>query len=124
MSSRFTDACLFALLLVSAAHGHEWNCAGAVTAGDGMAPPQYAPPRRVDITHLALDVTPLWQEQAVEGTATLTFQALPQTTKKLVLHAKDLRVSQVRSTLQLDHYQNTGEELIFTFKESIPPAIG
>lgn len=118
---------LLAVVLAVPAHSsaHELICAGAFrgAAQSSSAPRQYVPQRQIDILHLALDVTPLWLERAVEGIATLTYTPLPGEVREFVLHAVDLRVSQVRSSAELQGWENTGEELVFTFREPLPPGV-
>lgn len=81
---------------------------------------KYAPDRSVDILHVLLDVTPDFQERSVSGTMTMTFKTLVKRARELRLHAIDLRVREVTSTADVQAWQNTGEEIIVTYKNDIP----
>lgn len=122
MLKRIPLCLAFCAALTTLAFSNELMCIGAFRGApvDSSTHRQYAPERHADILHLALDVTPLWLEQAVEGTATFTFKALPDAARELILQGEDIRISQVRSSRELDGYQNTGKEIIFTFKEPLP----
>lgn len=127
MSSRIPALLLGAALLLTQAAAREIQCASAAArraaAAEGSALRQYAPRRTVDILHLALDVTPDWHENSIQGTASFRFKSLPTPAEELVLDARDLRVSAVRSSAPIAGHQNTGEEIIITFKEPLQPEV-
>ena len=81
----------------------------------------YAPDRQVDVLHLKLEVAPNFQQQSVSGTATLRFKTLLRPVEELTLHAVDLRVAKVTSSKEIAAWQNTGQQVITTFKEPLQP---
>jgi aminopeptidase N len=86
------------------------------------APPrrQYAPDRKVDIRHLALDVTPDFDRREVAGRAVLTFQPIAQPLRELTLDAEALTISALTATESVQAWQNTGHKLIVTFTAPVP----
>lgn len=95
------------------AHGLNYAVAGVI---NGLS---YPPERQVDVLHLKLDVTPNFQERSVAGTATIKFKAMARPIEELKLHAVDLRVSTVESSRPLAGWQNTGQEILATFREPL-----
>ncbi len=91
--------------------------AGAESVGDI----KYAPDRKVDIRHLALDVTPDFQKHTVRGSATLTFKPIAKPLDELRLDAVDLTVSGVTCSATLAGYQVTDKEIVVTFAAPVPP---
>ena len=89
---------------------------GAESSGDI----KYAPDRKVDILHLALDVTPDFQKRTVSGEATLTFKPVAKPLDELRLDAVDLTVSAVTCTAKLAGYQVTDKEIVVTFAAPVP----
>jgi aminopeptidase N len=81
---------------------------------------QYAPSREIDITHQALDVTPDFDRRSVAGTIRIEFQPIAKPLAELKLDAVDLAVARVETSAALLGWQNTGEQLILTFKDAIP----
>src|SRR5208337_721831 len=92
-------------------------------AGPGDAPEQrqYAPDRDVQVLHLALDVTPNFEQRTLEGKATLRFRAISKPVEELKLDAVDLQVHGVVSTRKLLSYQVTAENVIIDFAEPLAP---
>ncbi len=80
---------------------------------------KYAPDRKVDISHLALDVTPDFEKRTVRGEVTLTFKPIAKPLDELRLDGVDLTVAEVSSTAKIKAYQNTGKEIVVTFVEPI-----
>lgn len=68
---------------------------------DSPAYRKYAPDRRVDILHLALDVTPDFKARTLVGTATVTFKPIATPLEELRLDAVDLRIASVTSSEKL-----------------------
>jgi aminopeptidase N len=91
--------------------------AGAIAADDV----KYAPDRKVDILHLALDVTPDFEKRAVRGEATLTFKPIAKPIDELRLDAVDLTVAAVACTAELAGHQVTDKEIVVTFAAPVPP---
>ena len=81
---------------------------------------KYAPDRRVDILHLALDVTPDFKARTIAGTATISFKPIAMPLEELRLDAVDLRVSSVTSSEKLAAHQVTDSQIVFTFAQPIP----
>lgn len=82
--------------------------------------PKYAPDRKVDIEHLALDVTPDFEKRTVAGVATFTFKPIAKPLDELKLDAVDLTVEDVKCTAELAGYQATDKEITVTFAKPIP----
>ncbi|MEN9574951.1 MAG: Aminopeptidase [Verrucomicrobiota bacterium] len=87
---------------------------------DSPAYRKYAPDRRVDILHLALDVTPDFKARSIAGTATVTFKPIATPLEELRLDAVDLRIASVTSSEKLLGHQVTDREIVFTFAPPIP----
>lgn len=109
----------------SLASGHAHHCRWcaaqfAPAAVDSPAYRKYAPDRRVDLLHLALDVTPDFKARTVAGTATLTFKPIATPLEELRLDAVDLRVASVTSTEKLAAHQVTDREIVFHFAPPVP----
>lgn len=90
---------------------------GAESSGES----KYAPDRRVEISHLALDVTPDFEKRTVRGEVTLTFKPIAKPLDELRLDGVDLDVAAVLSTAKIKAHQNTGREIVVTFAEPVPP---
>ena len=91
-----------------------------------LAPPdssehrKYAPDREIDVLHLALDVTPDWNERTVAGTAMFRFKPIAKPLAELTLDGIDLRVEAVSSSENVLGHQATDKHVIVTFSEPIP----
>jgi aminopeptidase N len=98
-----------------------WLSLGALSLSGAIAAPrQYAPDRHVDILHLALDVTPDFEQCTVSGEATLTFKPIGQPLEQLRLDAVDLTVASVTSTERIAGHQVTDEAIVVTFAKLVP----
>ncbi len=86
-------------------------------AGDEI---KYAPDRKVEIRHLALDVTPDFGKRTVRGDVTLTFKPLGKPLDELRLDGIDLAVDRVVCSAKLAGHQVTDEEIIVTFAKPVP----
>jgi len=109
----------------SLASGHAHHCRWcaaqfAPAAVDSPAYRKYAPDRRVDLLHLALDVTPDFKARTVAGTATLTFKPIATPLEELRLDAVELRVASVTSTEKLAAHQVTDREIVLHFAPPVP----
>ena len=89
---------------------------GAESTGDI----KYAPDRKVDILHLALDVTPDFQKRTVRGEVTLTFKPVAKPLDELRLDAVDLTAGAVTCSAKLAGYQATDKEIVVTFASPVP----
>ena len=81
---------------------------------------KYAPSREIDITHQALDVTPDFDRRGVAGTIKIEFKPIARPFAELKLDAVDLTIARVESSAAILGWQNTGEQLVITFKDAIP----
>ena len=81
---------------------------------------KYAPSREIDITHQMLDVTPDFDRRGVTGTIRIEFKPIAKPFGELRLDAVDLTITNVESSTLILGWQNTGEQLIVTFKDAIP----
>ena len=81
---------------------------------------KYAPNRLVEVSHLALDLTPDFHSRALQGTAILQFTPLGKSLEKLRLDAVDLTVESVVCSEPGMRYQVTDREIILTFPTPIP----
>ena len=83
---------------------------------------KYARDRLVDITHLALDVTPNFDSRTVAGSMTMSFAPIAQALPKLELDAVELRIEQVKvEGANLVSWQNNDEQLVLNFAPAIEP---
>jgi aminopeptidase N len=89
--------------------------------GDSSAHRKYAPDRDADIQHLALDVTPDFNERSLQAEATLRFKPNSKPLQELKLDAIDLAVESVNSSARVAAWQVTDKNLIITFAEPLPP---
>jgi aminopeptidase N len=97
--------------------GGEFGASGAPI--DSPVYRKYAPDRDIDILHLSLDVTPNFREKSVAGQMTMRFRPISRAVDQVRLDAVDLRVQELTSSEAIAHYENTGEELVITFKQPI-----
>ena len=81
---------------------------------------KYAPSREIDITHQLLDVTPDFERRSVAGTIRIEFKPIAKPFGELRLDAVDLTIATVESSAAILGWQNTGEQLVVTFKDAIP----
>jgi aminopeptidase N len=81
---------------------------------------KYAPDREIDILHVALDITPDFQQRTISGRTTLTFKPIAIPCLELSLDAVDLDVDSVTSTDVVQGYQVADKRIIITFSRPIP----
>ena len=98
----------------------EQICAHATLAAAPDSPDyrRYAPDRNVNITHLALDVTPDFDKQTVAGEVTLTFQPIAKPLEELRLDGVDLTVLDVKSSSRLASHHATDQDITVTFAKA------
>ncbi|HEY5913463.1 MAG TPA: M1 family metallopeptidase [Verrucomicrobiae bacterium] len=82
---------------------------------------KYAPDREVQLLHLALDVTPNFKERTIAAQASLRLKAVVRPAREIRLDAVDLRVSTVTASAAVQAWQATGDQIIVTLAEAIPP---
>src|SRR5262245_20442617 len=75
---------------------------------------KYAPDRKVDILHVALDVTPDFRQRTVAGSVTLKFKPIAKPLDELRLDGVDLTVRAVTSSEKIKGWQATDKEVIVT----------
>ena len=92
----------------------------APAAVDSPAYRKYAPDRRAEFLHLALDVTPDFKARTLAGTATLAFKPIATPLDELRLDAVDLRIASVTSTEKLASHEVTDTQLVLHFAPPIP----
>jgi aminopeptidase N len=80
----------------------------------------YAPDRKIDILHLALEVTPDFGTRTVTVKTVLRFQPIAIPLRELTLDAVDLDFSSVTATQPIQAHQVTGQKLIVTFAADLP----
>lgn len=81
---------------------------------------QYARDRKIDISYLAIDVTPDFRKRTVEGQVVLTFKPIGKPLDELRLDGIEMDVSQLTSTAALAGYQVTDKEIIVSFARPLP----
>ena len=82
---------------------------------------KYAPDRRVDLSHVALDLTPDFLRRTIGGQATLTFQPIGAPLRELKLDAVELVVTNVSASEPVAAWQVTDRQVIVTFAQAQPP---
>ncbi len=115
-----------ALLVLSAQAGMDLGaqCLRAVKAPPSPDSPEYrkyAPDRTVQILHLAVDVTPDFQQHTIQAKAVLRFKPIAKPTQEIRLDAIDLDVSSLTATAEVQCWQLTDEGIIVTFARPIDP---
>jgi aminopeptidase N len=95
--------------------------AAAMGAQAETRPLQYAPDRKVDITHVKLDVTPNFKDRTVVGTVTIEFTPIAKPLSEIKLDAVDLNIYRVWSDAGLAGWTSTKEDLTVTFEPAIEP---
>lgn len=96
------------------------SSAFAPAAIDSPAYRKYAPDRKVDILHLALDITPNFKTRTISGSSTLRFKPLGAALGEFRLDAEDLSIGAVRCSHKGFTYQITEHEIILAFDPPIP----
>ncbi len=116
-----------ATTLLPLAAEEQYHCAHcAIMAAHDLSKPgafpknQYAPDRIVDMLHLKLEITPDFDTQELEGTATLNFSPIATPVSQLRLNAKGLQIHEITSGQAIAAHQQTDEFLEITFTEPIP----
>ncbi len=87
---------------------------------DGYVERQYAPDRKVDILHVAIDVTPDFKARTIRGVTTIRFAPIATELKELSLDAIDLHITSVTASTAVSDYSVTDEKVAITFDGAIP----
>ncbi len=100
----------------------ELRCAHAAFAAAPDSPDyrQYAPDRKINITHLALDVTPDFDKRTVAGEVTISFQPIAKPLDELRLDGVDLTVLEVKSSARIASHHATDKEITVNFAKALP----
>ena len=80
----------------------------------------YPPDREVNVSHLALDITPDFKQRTFEGKETFQFKPNGKPVQELSLDAVDLTILSVASTEEIQGWQLTTNKLIITFVKPVP----
>lgn len=125
-------AALLALFLPgagkSAECGWEWcACKGelarrllATPSGSTSADPKYAPDRRIDVSHLKLELEPDFEQRSLTGISTLHFAPVGKALREVELDAVDLTIQEVTSSHEIEGWDNGGSHLTITFSKEVP----
>ena len=85
---------------------------------------KYARDRRVDIKHLALDVTPDFTRRSIAGEVTITFSPVAEPLTKLELDAVEITIDAVGAAgAKVSEHQTTKNKLIITLAEPLAPGV-
>jgi aminopeptidase N len=113
--------------LIATAHGFaagvDIEClksASFLAPAEAGADHNYPPDREVNVTHLALDLTPDFKQRTFEGKETFQFKPNGKPVQELSLDAVDLAIVSVTSTEEIQGWQATPEKLIITFVTPVP----
>jgi len=124
----WTGGFLTIALAIATAAGGEGEAHLTGFAGAAQDPPatasgqrQYAPDRSVDISHLALDVTPDFDRRTIAGRAVITFAPIAHPVREITLDAEALDITEVTASEPVQGWQNTGHALVITFADPVPP---
>ncbi len=93
--------------------------AGFLAPAGSVEARQYAPDRFVDIKHLALDVTPNFEERTVKGTTTIHFTPIAKSLRELRLDAVELKISTIESDAPVKNWRIGKDALWITFDPPI-----
>ncbi|MGV3774304.1 MAG: M1 family aminopeptidase [Verrucomicrobiales bacterium] len=111
---------LLLLPLLFSLNAREFHASFLKPGPDSPEYRKYAPERRVDILHLALDVTPNFKERTVSGTMTLSFRPIVEPLKELRLDGVDLKIEKVEGATEVSSWENNDKEIVIHFAEAIP----
>ncbi len=122
---------VFAVALVTVARGDSVEEIDLLQCGRLVQAPEptngsyieqkYAPDRRVDILHVAIDITPDFKTRTIKGVTSIRFAPIARGLEELSLDAMDLRVSSVCASAAIAGRSVTNEKIAITFGRPIPP---
>jgi aminopeptidase N len=82
---------------------------------------RYAPDRKADILHIAIDVTPDFGNRSIAGKTTITFTPIAEPLTQLRLDAIGLAVTSLTSSAEVDRYSVESDAILVTFDPAVPP---
>jgi aminopeptidase N len=88
---------------------------------DTEIPRRYAPERRVDITHVTIDVAPDFASRTIRGVTTIAFTPMVKPLTELKLDAIDLNVASVESRAKIAGYTVADKAITITFSPPVLP---
>jgi len=88
---------------------------------DAYVERQYAPDRKVDILHVAIDVTPDFKARTITGVTTVHFAPIAKALDEFALDAIDLDVSSVTCSGPMSDYSVADRKITARFSPPIPP---
>jgi aminopeptidase N len=102
-------------------HGHR-HAFRSMAAGEPGDPGyrKYAPDRRADYIQLTLDVTPDFELNRIDATATIQLVPVGFPLKKLTLDAVDLDIHAVSASKEIESWHNSGTHLDIVFVNPAP----
>jgi aminopeptidase N len=113
----------FVTTLALNAEEHALHCARAHNHAapiDSSSHRKFAPDRTVDITHVALDITPDFARRSLDGRATLRLKPLARPATELRLDAVELQIHSVESSHPIQRHQVLQDALVITFTNPLP----
>jgi aminopeptidase N len=110
----------------SGAEEHSMVCrfcapSAAPAKPESSAYKKYTPDRRVDIQHVALDITPNFEKRTIRGTMRMQFRPISVPLEELRLDSVDLAILSASSSESGLTHQVTEKEVVLTFSPAIPP---
>lgn len=108
---------------------NEWFCAHghihrlSILAAEKAGEPdfrKYAPSKHADYLKVKLEITPDFQDNSLEGIATIDLVPIGFPMKKLKLNAVELDVKDIQSNKDISDWHNSGEYIQILFKNPIP----
>ena len=82
---------------------------------------QYAPDRKVDILHIAIDVTPDFKARTITGVTTIQFAPIARALDEFALDAIDLDVTSVTCSGAMSDYSVADKKITVRFSPPVPP---
>lgn len=113
--------------LSAAQCGWEWcACKGklgrhllASPSGATGSHPKYAPDRKIDVSHVRLDLSPNFENRSLKGKVDLTFAPVAKPIDEVRLDSVDLDIEKVVATVPIESWDTSKSELIIHFEETV-----
>lgn len=84
---------------------------------------QYAPDRRIDVSHLKLELDPDFATRSIAGVATISFSPIAKPLTEMRLDAVDLDIAEVTATTAIKDWHVALEHLAIEFEKPIPVGV-